>query len=570
MLSLEEESVAEGRPINEELAAEVARLKARLREVEVFEADRAEHGGSLPDDTRLLTQVIDAVEDGISVLDARLRILRVNRRMDQWYAHATPLAGKLCYEAYHGRSEPCEVCPSRLAIERKSHQVAEVPLTTPQGVVGTLELHAYPILDGDNEVTAVVEIVRDASARARAEEERRHVLARMLQAQKLESLGVLAGGIAHDFNNLLTAILGNADLAQAETSPASPAHQHLRDIESSARRGAGLARQMLAYAGRGHFAGEPIELSAAVRETEHLVAAFVPKRITLTFNLARRLPPVAGDLLQLKQVLMSLVTNASEAIGPDSGGVTVSTGMLRCDREYLREVFVDEGLPEGRYVFIEVTDTGHGFDSETRARLFDPFFTTKFTGRGLGLAAAFGIVRGHKGAIEVTSEVGRGSTFRVLLPALDSEPASALAREEGVGAWPGAGCVLFVDDEEDLRRVGRRMLQKLGFDALLAADGREAVGLLERHADEVVAVVLDLTMSGQDDEATLGQLRRVKADVPVILSSAFDEHDVARRFAGLAPDGFVQKPYRIADLKARLREVVGRGSARGPRSGGGG
>ena len=254
---------------------------------------------------------------------------------------------------------------------------------------------------------------------------------------------------------------------------------------------------------------------------------------------------------------MNLVTNASEAIDDRSGVILVTTGLMYCDREYLREVYLDEGLPEGNYVFLEVADSGKGFDTQTRSRLFDPFFTTKFTGRGLGLAAVLGIVRGHKGAIKVYSEIGKGSTFKVLLPAVDADVVVGSEPVSSEPAWKGTGCVLLVDDEEEVRRVGRRMLQKLGFDVLLAADGREALGLFEQHASRITAVILDLTMPHLDGEAAFRELRRLKADVAVILSSGYNEQDVTQRFVGKGLAGFIQKPYQVSALRAKLQQILG-------------
>jgi CheY-like chemotaxis protein len=314
---------------------------------------------------------------------------------------------------------------------------------------------------------------------------------------------------------------------------------------------------MLAYSGKGRFVVEPVDLSVLVREFEQMLCASVTKGVVLKFYLTRQLPPVEADASQMKQLLMNLVTNASEAIGARSGVVSISTGVMYCDREYLREVFLDEGLPEGRYVFLEVADTGPGFDAETRAKLFDPFFTTKFAGRGLGLAAVLGIVRGHRGAIKVYSEPGRGSTFKVLLPAADEDEVAAREAREHVEPARRSGLILLADDEEEVRRVGRRMLQKLGFDVLLAADGREALAIFDQHAARIVAVVLDLTMPHLDGEEAFRELRRRKADVRVILSSGYNEQDVTQRFVGKGLAGFIQKPYQMAKLRATLMEVLG-------------
>ena len=241
----------------------------------------------------------------------------------------------------------------------------------------------------------------------------------MQQAQKLESLGVLAGGIAHDFNNLLMVVLGHAELALGGIPPMSPARGSLIEISTAAQRAADLCQQMLAYAGKASFALERVGLGDLVEEMADLLKTTISKKAILTLNLEKDLPPVEADPSQIRQIVMNLITNASEAIGDRSGVITVSVGATRCRREAPARDRTDDDIAPGLYVHLEVTDTGSGMDAETRARIFEPFFTTKFTGRGLGLAAVLGIVRAYKGALTVYSEPGKGTTFKVLFPALD-------------------------------------------------------------------------------------------------------------------------------------------------------
>jgi CheY-like chemotaxis protein len=376
---------------------------------------------------------------------------------------------------------------------------------------------------------------------------------------------VLAGGIAHDFNNLLMAILGNADLALDIVPPASPVRDNLMEIKGAARRAAEFARQMLAYSGKGRFLIEPIDAGALVREMAHLLEVVIAKGVVLKYNFAANLPSFNGDATQVRQVIMNLITNASESIGDRSGVVALSTGGAYCERKELDAASAffrtpaDVPLPEGLYVFIEVADTGCGMDAETVERVFDPFFTTKFTGRGLGMSAVLGIVRGHRGAIRIRSEVGKGTSFRVMFPAaagkVESEtgPAGTAPRAED---WRGTGTVLLVDDEESVRAVGRRMLERLGFTVLAAADGREAVELTSRHGTEIVAVVLDLTMPHMDGEQTFAELRKTGSNVPVILCSGYTGHDALQRAHAIGLAGFIQKPYDVATLRAALRAAL--------------
>ncbi len=375
-------------------------------------------------------------------------------------------------------------------------------------------------------------------------------------AQKLESLGVLAGGIAHEFNNLLTSILGNADLALMELSPASPVRGYIEDIGKSSRRAADLTSQMLAYSGKGKFVVETIDLIEIVKEMVRLVDASISKKAILKFNFADELPSVKADIAQIRQVIMNLITNASEAIGDKSGYITLTTGIKECDQEYFTQTYMPEELDEGKYVFLEVSDTGSGMDEETMKKVFDPFFTTKFTGRGLGMAAVLGIIRGHKGAIRVESQPGEGSTFTILFPAVD-KPARALQAEPAIkGDWRGSGTVLLVDDEDSVRKVCKRMLEKLGYTVILAGDGAEAVELGEKRQGEIVFVLLDLAMPVMDGEETFHKLRRIRKDIRIILSSGYSESEVQERFTGYGIAGFIQKPFQLDALKSKIRSAL--------------
>jgi PAS domain S-box-containing protein len=398
-------------------------------------------------------------------------------------------------------------------------------------------------------------IMRDASERRRADEERMKFLSQIQQTQKLESLGVLAGGIAHDFNNLLMAVLGHADLALDALALGSPARDDLEEIRAAAQRATELCKQMLAYSGKGRFVIQPIDLQKIVEEMLHMLRVSISKNAVLKLNFAPNLPRVDADAAQLRQVIMNLIINASEAIGERSGVITLSTGAMDCDRGYLAEAWLDENLPEGLYVFIEVADTGIGMDSETRARIFDPFFTTKFTGRGLGLAAVLGIVRGHRGAIKVYSELGQGTTLKVLFPASQQ---NGTAEEQNTlrGVYHGRGTVLLVDDDESVRAVARKMLERIGFAVVTAADGAEAIARFRERQDEIVCAIVDLTMPHVDGAETFRELRRMKPGVRVVLSSGYNEQDVTQRFVGKGLAGFIQKPYQLSTLVAVLKDAL--------------
>ncbi len=423
-----------------------------------------------------------------------------------------------------------------------------------------VEVHLQASAFGGSPVFLAVGV--DMSERVAAEQKRRRLEAKMQQAQKLESLGVLAGGIAHDFNNLLAAMLGNTSLARQALGPAAPAAEWLEDAEQAAQRAAELCQQMLAYAGRTRVRTEPLDLSHLVAEMANLLEISISKSATLRYELGRELPAVEADATQLRQVLMNLIVNASDAIGNRVGEIHLRTGTLDADAISLRHALGGGELPAGRYAYMEVADTGAGMDAATRERIFDPFFTTKETGRGLGLAATLGIVRGHRGAIELKSAVGSGTRIRVLLPACALAARAQPARSTMLPEITGRGTVLVVDDEPGLRRLVRRTLEQAGFQVLCAADGREAVELFRHQPDGIDLVLLDLTMPGMDGQTTFDALRALSGEVRVLLSSGYDATVGGDTLArGLA--GFLKKPYRAQELLETVRKALDAAPRRG-------
>jgi PAS domain S-box-containing protein len=389
--------------------------------------------------------------------------------------------------------------------------------------------------------------------------EQKELERKLLQAQKLESLGLLAGGIAHDFNNLLTGILGYASLVRQHLAASSPLQDYVTQIETGGRRAAELCQQMLAYAGRGRFEVRAHALNDIVRDTLPLLEVSIPKKVTLALRLAEGLPAVEVDATQIRQIVMNLVTNAADAIGNKEGRIAVTTGTVAADRAYLAQTYLAPDLPEGCYVFLDVSDTGAGMTPEVQKRIFDPFFTTKFAGRGLGLAAVLGIVRAHHGALKVYSEPGKGTTMRLLLPA--ARRAAEPAEPRPAIPWRGQGLALVVDDEPAVRDVAARLLQELGFDTLPARDGAEAVEIYRREAGRVRLVLLDLTMPLMDGEETFRALRTVNPAATVVLMSGFTQQESMERFAGMGLAAFLQKPFSLEVLRETLRQVF---ADRGP------
>ena len=401
--------------------------------------------------------------------------------------------------------------------------------------------------DEDGRFAGATFLADDITDRLRAEDALR-------QAQKLESLGVLAGGIAHDFNNLLTAILGNAEMA-LKRAPEDPAlRESLQRIEATTQRGADLARQLLAYAGKGHFAVKPQDLNRIIHEMGELLTVSISKKVALCYDLQHGLPPVEADSAQFQQVVMNLVINASEAIGDQPGTITLRTRAVEYGSAELSSGFPGQVLEPGRFVRMEVEDDGCGMDAETIGRIFDPFFSTKFTGRGLGLSAMLGIVRGHRAGIHVDSVPGAGTTFILLFPA--SESVVSLEAPRPSALPPAVGTVLVADDESILRDLAREALESAGLQVIEARDGQEAVDLFRARKGEVDLVLLDMTMPRMGGAEAFRLIRQADPAARVLLTSGYTQQESLDSLADLPPDGFLQKPFRIRDLVAKVQEMM--------------
>ncbi len=526
---------------------------------------------ALRNSERRLTEIIDFLPDATFAIDLTGKVIAWNRAIEEMSGvKAESMVGKGDYEyalPFYGMRRPlmidlvfksdAEIEKNYSFLKREGDVLlaeAHVPV---KGEMRLLWGKARPLYDSEGKVVGAIEAIRDISERQRAEEERAKLEAQMREVQKLESLGVLAGGIAHDFNNLLMVILGNADLALLALSNASPARPYVKEISQGSLRAAELCRQMLAYSGKARFVTGRYNLSEIVREMAQMLKVSVSKKASLRYSFAEDLPAVEVDVTQVRQIIMNLIINASEALADKNGFISVATDVMYCDRNYLADSYPDDNLPEGRYVYLEVADTGSGMDDETRRRVFDPFFTTKFTGRGLGLAAVLGIVRGHQGAIKVYSEPGQGTTFKVLLPAVEWAPGDRAAPVVCASQKLPGGTILLVDDDPHIRLVGSQILERLGFKVETAAHGREGLRVFKVHRGRIDCVILDLTMPEMAGDEVFRELRRLQKDIRVILSSGFNEEEVSQRFAGKGASGFIQKPYSVGMLQEVLNRVLG-------------
>ncbi|NOY86976.1 MAG: PAS domain S-box protein [Deltaproteobacteria bacterium] len=461
------------------------------------------------------------------------------------------------FDAFLDRVHPEDLEMVRKAVEDvlkgKHVDSLEHRIVRPDGDVRYVSESARISFDESGNPARMVVTILDITERRKLEDRIRH-------AHQMESLGLLAEGIAHDFNNMLTGILGNASLAEMKLPPDSPAIFYTRKIINAAQQAGELANQMLAYSGKGRLVLDDVDLSAVIQGMEKILATAVGKNVNITYHLSDTLPVIEADVSQIRQVVTNLIINAAESIGDDVGVIVVTTGMMKCDRSYLDQIRFAGDLSEGWYVLLDISDTGRGMASTIWDRIFEPFFTTKEFGRGMGLAAVLGIVKGHGGGVRIQSEPERGATFRVLLPATE-EPRDKPVEPPPEENLEGVRTVLVVDDEEIIRDLARDMLETEGFQVLTAPDGPEALKIFRNRLDEIDLVLLDMTMPKMGGDEVFYEMKNIRGDIPVILSSGYDESIATGPFEsglfahdGLA--GFIQKPYSAADLVRKIKKTL--------------
>ena len=557
-------------------------LRLLLREQERVQRQVAERTAELSESRAFLDAVIRQSPSNIWVKDGQLRFRLVNAEFCRTYERD---ASELI-----GRTDSVLYSPEMVAqMEKTDREVLATgetrhfETTYPIGDrLRTYLVAKFPLHAPDGRIDAVAGVATDITESRRAELERAAIERRLLETKKLESRGVLAGGIAHDFNNLLTGVLGHASLCRAVLPADSETQTSLIQIEQAARRAAEICQQMLAFAGRGRFAVEPVELGALVRDTLPLLRLSVSNRARFHFDLAAGLPAVEADRTQLRQLVMNLVMNASDAFGDREGDITVRTRLVAGSPALFASCVHTPDLPAGDYVCIEIADNGSGMTPDMLHRIFDPFYTTKFTGRGLGLAAVLGIAIGHGGAIRVVSEPGRGSAFFVYLPPAPATnraplpiyearsektappspppapPAPATSAAEPAPAppiQPAAGRLLLVDDEESVRETAAAILGTFGHETDTAPDGDTALARLRADPARYQAAIMDLTMPGLSGAALLAALRGLRADLPILLMSGYSELDAAELLT--APrTAFIAKPFTVAALRESLAALL--------------
>jgi CheY-like chemotaxis protein len=386
---------------------------------------------------------------------------------------------------------------------------------------------------------------------------------KLLHSDKLESLAVMAGGIAHDFNNQLAVVLGNLELALMHLPADSKAKVSIMNAIQAAKRSAELCRQIQIYTGNTFYSPVDLDLNELLNSNPVPLNLRVSRHVTLNLESHNTLPTIKGDADQIQCLVTNILVNASEAVGDKDGEVRLSTGVIDCDAEYLSRSSLEEKPEPGRFVFLEVTDTGCGMDDQTQHRLFDPFFSTKFWGRGLGMAKVIGITKGHHGAIIVDSEVGKGTIIRVLFPVSKEAQAPSVHVVDLVETKAPAPdtvnqrkIILVVEDDRSVRDVTVELLEVLGYDTIIAVDGEEGVRVFQERLNEIDLVMLDFKMPKMNGVEAFGELIRIKPDLKVILCSGYTKDDVIEMFPGQRPAGVLHKPYNMGDLKGELVRLL--------------
>ncbi len=429
------------------------------------------------------------------------------------------------------------------------------------GTIIPVEVTAGFLIDEKGKPNAVLGISRDMSYRKQVDRKQAETENRLQQARKMESLGTMAGSIAHNFNNLLMVVLGNLELAQENLPKGSAAVRNIQRATHASQRATDLSGMMLTYVGQLKKESIPVDLSQAVRTVLQKMDESQMATVTLDMDLADPMPLVAADPGQMHQTISGFITNAIEALENEKGRVRISTGSMHCDREYLSACYLKADMPEGMYAYVEVADTGCGMDAETLGKVFDPFFSTKFTGRGLGMAAVMGIVRAHSGTVRVNSVRGEGSVFTALFP-IQGISLRQVAPDTTTEPTQAEGqTILLVDDEEMIMDIGSQFIKRLGYIVRTASGGQEALDLFKQAPDSIDCLLLDYTMPGMDGLETLQQIKEIRPDARIIITSGYTRQQIEDRFAHVGlPDDFIQKPFEMKALQEKLLEVLSRSS----------
>lgn len=501
----------------------------------------------MKDQERFLSGVFESIQDGISVVDTNMVIQAVNPTMERWYAHAMPLVGKKCYEAYHGACTRCEVCPTHETLNTGKTAYRVVPMTgRDRKVVGAMDLYSFPLLDSANgRIKGVIEYVRDITERKRLEEQLR-------QSHKMQAVGQLAGGIAHDFNNLLTCISGFSELLNDQLPDDSPLRKDVEQIQKATSQASSLTHQLLAFSRRQVLQPKVLCLNLVVNEMERMLRRLIGEDIKLATELDPELGRVKVDRGQIEQVILNLVVNARDAM-PNGGRLTIRTEMAELAPHDAK--LIHEARP-GTFVCLSVTDTGIGMDTTTLDHIFEPFFTTKEKGTGLGLSTVYGVARQHEGWVNVYSRSNEGSTFTVYLPVLAIREEQGNAAESS-GRISGQGeRILLVEDREEVRGFASKALQAHGYRVLEAPDASRAFELFISARREVDILFTDMILPDESGLEFSERLLALKPQLRVLLSSGYTDEKSQRSVIQEKGFPFVQKPYSVSALLQAVHQAL--------------
>lgn len=525
---------------------------------------RVESEKQLANSHNLLRTIINTSPMRVFWKDTELRYLGCNTAFanDAGFENPDGLTGKDDFQMRWQAQAELYRADDRQIISTGAARISyDETQTTPDGHQYWLRTSKVPLRDGSGEIIGILGIYEDITDWKKADEDRQEMERQLLHAQKLESLGILSGGIAHDFNNILHSLLGNLELALMELPPDTDPCQYIEQAIIAGNKAAKLTNAMLAYSGKGVFVTDELNLSALVEENASMLSAAISKNITFKMELDNHLPFIMADSGQIQQVVMNLITNAYEAIGDNAGTITLTTGVGEFDQERLNASRMESKPAAGRYVWMQVSDTGCGMDDATLQRIFDPFFTTKFTGRGLGMSAVLGIINAHKGAFLAESAPNAGTTIRVLFPlalkqASGQPDSSSASVTTGSDPLRQTGMILIVDDEETIRDITASMLKSSGFTNLSVSGGVEALEIYRRHRENICLVLLDQSMPDMDGVTTFKELIKIDPTIKVILASGYSVVEIAHLYDGLGLTGFIQKPFNLDRLKAEIHRAL--------------
>jgi PAS domain S-box-containing protein len=501
-----------------------------------------------------LQSIIDGVEDGIVVFGRDYRVQLMNKAAREFSGrHRIPDEVLYCYKIFHYSDRPCEgkdhPCPLETILKTKQPCTVNHTHIDKNGMERIVEILASPILDEKGEVVQIIEISRDITEKVLFEQEKERLEKRLYQEQKEQSIITLAGGIAHDFNNISMSVIGNAELLAAELLPGTRGQNLAGNIVRAGEKMAELTSLLLAYAKTGFYRQEIISVNEVIRDAMELTDKGKTLNIETRFELSDVIWPVYADKGQIKQIFVNIFMNAFEAMERRGGRLTVETKNKRFDKVWECSQFAQE-YPAGDYVYVRVEDTGVGMSEEIQKKVFEPFFSTKFLGRGLGLAAAAGIIQKHGGCISLESETDKGTTVHVYFPSAEGAVADKTEPETE------AETILVVDDEPEILSLLKEMIVRMGFNVLTAVSGHNALDIFRQGKDEIRAVILDIQMPDMDGKKVFAEMKQLEPDVKVLISSGYDQKSAFSELGSDEPDGFIQKPYGFTALRKKIMEIL--------------